>query len=311
MRLRSYHDAVLEAKTVAIEAELARRGIALKRVGRELVGPCPRCGGRDRFAAHLDKQVWNCRGCAGRGDVIDLVQHLDGVGFTTAISILNGAQPRAAVRIAMPTHKPNGADDYERRQREKARWLWSQRQPIIGSIAERYLREVRGIDCDLPPTLGFLPPRSDQHHPAMIAAFALPDEPEPGVLGEPRNVDAVHLTLLKPDGSGKAEVERPKLFVGSPLGRPIVLAPIADTCALAVTEGIEDGLSVHTAIEQLGVWAAGSASRLPALAETIPDYVETVTIWAHNDVGGRIGARKLAELLVARGCEVFIEGVTL
>ena len=38
----------------------------------------------------------------------------------------------------------------------------------------------------------------------MIAAFGAPDEPEPNVLGEPRNVDTVHLTLLRPDGTGKA-----------------------------------------------------------------------------------------------------------
>jgi hypothetical protein len=29
----------------------------------------------------------------------------------------------------------------------KARWLWSRRKPIAGTIAERYLREARGIAC--------------------------------------------------------------------------------------------------------------------------------------------------------------------
>ena len=41
----------------------------------------------------------------------------------------------------------------------------------------------------------------------MIAAFGLCDESEPGVIIAPRDVTAVHLTLLRPDGSGKAEVE--------------------------------------------------------------------------------------------------------
>jgi hypothetical protein len=52
----------------------------------------------------------------------------------------------------------------------KARWLWSQRQPIAGSIAETYLRGKRGIGCPLPATLGFLPARGE-HGPAMIAAL--------------------------------------------------------------------------------------------------------------------------------------------
>jgi hypothetical protein len=295
------------AKSVPIESELARRSIALKRAGRELVGPCPVCGGRDRFGVNLDKQVWNCRGCAGRGDVIDLVQHLDGVGFIAAIETLTGEKPQRK-----PTRKftaENAGDTgRERRQREKASWLWSQRLPIVGSVAERYLRDARGYNGSLPPTLGFLPARTDRHHPTLITGFGIPDEPEPGELGELDDVDAVHFTLLKPDGSGKADVERPKLFIGRPLDQPIVLAPVNDLLGLAITEGIECGLSVH-ASTGLGVWVAGSAGRMPTLAESIPDHIESVTIWMHADAAGARGARELADLLTELGIEVRMEGI--
>jgi hypothetical protein len=76
-----------------------------------------------------------------------------------------------------------GSSEYERRQHDKAAWLWSQRRPLAGTIAERYLCEVRGIACALPTTLGFLPARKPEHHPAMIAAFCIVDELEPGLLG--------------------------------------------------------------------------------------------------------------------------------
>src|SRR5262249_5838757 len=36
-----------------------------------------------------------------------------------------------------------GSSEYERRQHDKARWLWSRRRPIAGTIAETYLREAR------------------------------------------------------------------------------------------------------------------------------------------------------------------------
>src|SRR6266446_2523643 len=36
------------------------------------------------------------------------------------------------------------------------KWLWAQRQPIVKSPAEIYLREVREYTRPLPPTLGFL-----------------------------------------------------------------------------------------------------------------------------------------------------------
>jgi Toprim domain-containing protein len=198
--------------------------------------------------------------------------------------------------------------EYERRQREKAAWLWSRSRPIEGTPAERYLRERRGYSGPIPKTLAFLPPRKSEHRPAMIAAYSLVDEPAPGVLGRPCNVTAVHLTLLQTDGSGKADLEPNKLTVGRPRGRPIVLAPPSDLLGLVIAEGIEDALTAHVATG-LGAWAAGSASYMPALANAVPSYVETVTILAHADHAGQNGARRLADALVARPIEVFVEGL--
>jgi hypothetical protein len=78
-----------DAKMVPIEGELARRGIHPK--GKtERCGPCPKCGGDDRFSINTQKGVWNCRNCSKGGDVIALVQHLDGVDFITACETLTG-----------------------------------------------------------------------------------------------------------------------------------------------------------------------------------------------------------------------------
>jgi hypothetical protein len=203
--------------------------------------------------------------------------------------------------------RSDSAERHQKRQHEKASWLWSQRRPIAGTIAETYLRS-RHIMCPPPLTLAFLPSRKPEHHPAMIAAFALCDEPEPGVVGKPQDVNAVHLTLLKPDGSGKAAVDKPKLIVGRPLGRPIVLTPPNDLLALAITEGIEDALTAHAALG-MGTWAAGSAGMMPSLADKVPDYIEAVTVFAHADKAGQEGARELAKRLHRRGIEVFIENI--
>jgi hypothetical protein len=62
--------------------------------------------------------------------------------------------------------------------------VWQPRQPIIGSPAERYLRDARGTS-PLPPALGFFQPLKPEHHPAMIAAFALAGDSVPGVLAKP------------------------------------------------------------------------------------------------------------------------------
>jgi hypothetical protein len=139
----------------------------------------------------------------------------------------------------------------------------------------------------------------------MIAAFAEADEIEPGVLAAPSNVNSVHLTLLRSDGSGKADVTPNKIIVGRPLGRPIVVAPPNDLLGLAICEGIEDALTAHAATG-LGAWAAGAAGFMPALGDTVASHVEVVTIVEDDDDAGRKGTAVLAERLIERGIEVLI-----
>jgi hypothetical protein len=94
--MRGDHQAWVErARSVPIEAEVARRGIKLKGNGVERVGPCPVCAGVDRFAINVKKQIWNCRHCDKGGDVIDLVVHVDGVEFVDACTTLAGPPPKA------------------------------------------------------------------------------------------------------------------------------------------------------------------------------------------------------------------------
>jgi putative DNA primase/helicase len=95
---------VERARSVSIDHELNRRGVKLRRVGAERVGPCPKCGGDDRFAINTAKGVWHCRGCDKGGDGIELVQHLDGVDFIAACTTLTGQPPPKA------NNKSNGKD---------------------------------------------------------------------------------------------------------------------------------------------------------------------------------------------------------
>jgi hypothetical protein len=292
------------ARAVPIEAEIARRGIKLRRAGAEHVGPCPKCGGRDRFSINIKKQVFNCRGCGIGGDVVDLVQHLDGVSFKQAVATLIGNGVTKTTTLPK-TAKP--VDDKSNAQ--KAAWLWSRRKPIIeGTPPWLYLRIKREYEGPIPSTLGYLPAR-DPHPAAMIAAFGMAAEPQPGIIDAPKTVAGVHLTRLTIDGDKAPNVDgKAKIMLGVCKGAPIVISPPNDLLGMAVTEGIEDGLSVYQATG-LGVWAAGAAGFMPALAPLIPDYIETVTIYAHDDLAGQRGVLELARALHARRIEVLIDGV--
>jgi hypothetical protein len=188
-------------------------------------------------------------------------------------------------------------------KRDKARWLWSQRRPIARSPAERYLRDARGYGGPLPATLGFLPARAG-HAPAMIAAFGMPAEVEPGQISIGASaVMAVHITRLASDGSAKAGTDADKIMVGTPRGVPIALAAVGDLLGLAITEGIEDALSVHE-VTGLGVWAAGSASFMPALGSAVPNWIECVTVLVDDDRAGWQNADELGRRLQDRDIEV-------
>jgi hypothetical protein len=257
--------------------------------------PCPVCG-PDRLAAINRRRpvlrVWrlepgfagfHCARCGERGHTRD--------------SSAPSPDPvrLAAARRAAAERERTAAIE----RLDKARWLWSKRQPIADTIAKTYLREARGYHGTLPATLGSLPARG-KHGPAMIAAFGFAEEPEPGRLAiTPAAVLGVHITRLAPDGSGKAGTERDKIMVGRSVGVPIVLAPPNDQLGLAIAEGIEDALSVHEATG-LGAWAAGAASRLQALADAVPGHIDFVTIVADADRDGRRHAAELLRRLEAR-----------
>jgi DNA primase len=67
----------------------------LKRVasseGGEYAGPCPFCGGEDRFRVQPQARRWLCRGCTNGQwqDAIDFVEHRDRVGFLEACKRLS------------------------------------------------------------------------------------------------------------------------------------------------------------------------------------------------------------------------------
>ena len=269
---------------------------------------CPFCGPSRDAASNRKRRVlriwlkpgfatYNCARCGAKGWAHDLA----------------AGRPAQHHEWRTQSRQDRGEPDhgYNQRQLEKARWLWRRRDPIASSPAEPYLRDVRKCDCALPGTLGYLAPSKEGHHPALISAFGIPHEPQPGVLQiADLNLRGVHLTLLRPDGSGKADVQPNKIFVGPSKGWPSVIASPTNSLGLAITEGIEDALSLHQALD-IGVWAAGAANRMPSLASLVPADVKRVTVYAHNDddAQGQRSALALADALFQRQIEVFVEGL--
>ena len=107
---------------------LALAGVELRKIagtgGGEYAGPCPICGGRDRFRVQPNGAGgprWYCRQCGGGQwhDAIDLVQQRDRVDFAEAVARLTGSAPELA---SAPTAAPAPAAMPEPTEAPGALW---------------------------------------------------------------------------------------------------------------------------------------------------------------------------------------------
>lgn len=260
-------------------------------------GPCPVCGGKDRFR-YDDKGglgTFFCTHC-GAGDGPKLAMLFRGWQFPELLAHLqsgnretSGAPPVAAALAER--------EETDEAKRQRMNRLWGKAMPITAmDPAGLYLTSRLGR---FPTCLGlrFQPscpyPKGDEY-PAMLAVFIGPD-------GTP---SGLHRTYVTADGR-KAPVISPKLSLG-PLvdGGAVRLAPPAERMGIA--EGIETALAASI-LFNMPVWAALNANRLAVWQP--PEGTREVLIFADNDASftGQLAAFDLAARLEARGINATIE----
>ena len=248
---------------------VARFGLRLKRQGRELVGPCPVCGGNDRFAVHPTKGVWNCRHCVRGGDAIALLRHVEGCSFKEAVAALGGVDS-ARGRRAPPLSTAN--DD---RTLSVAVRIWDQ-AVALGPEAIAYF-ERRGIDIDAVPEQGGLRwlaqcPWESSTRPCVVGRYTT------AIGNEPRGV------WRRPIDGGKPKA------LGPTAGCVIRLWPDdAVEQGLVLGEGVETSLAAATRIEHRGTllqpaWAAGSAGNMAKFP--VLTGIGALTLLVDNDESG-------------------------
>jgi phage/plasmid primase-like uncharacterized protein len=280
------------ARAVPIDKVVA--ALRLRRAGRELVGPCPVCSGTDRFGVHLGKQVFHCRGCGARGDVIALTMHVHDVDFRGAVEMLTGISPTPAQRqrqapTAMPAAAPDNVDVLAR-----ADAIWRQAVPIAGTAGAVYLAG-RGIVLDDVPRNGGL-----RFHPACPYGPLDPDRPD----GPRRIVPCIvarytDVITGSPRGIHRRAIAagiEPKTMSYGPTGGAVVrLWPDAAIArGLVIGEGIETVLAAATRIVHRGAllhpaWACGTSGNIKAFPVLVG--VEDLTILADHDAPDKRGRR--------------------
>jgi hypothetical protein len=239
-----------------IQSVAERLGARLRRYGSERVGPCPKCGGQDRFSINIPKSVFNCRGCGVGGDAIDLVRHILDCSYRDALEFLGDDRTyEAPVPAANPETLVNNAF---------ALSLWTSGVDPRGTPVERYLNSRK---LELGADIAGSVIRWHTGIGAMLALFRNIETNEP---------QAISRTFL--DVYAK-KTERK--FLG-PVGRAAIkLDPDEEvTQGIAVGEGVETVLSAR----QLGyrpAWALGSAGAISSFP--VLSGVETLTFLREHD----------------------------
>jgi putative DNA primase/helicase len=269
------------APVIGLATALDAAGISLRhyRPGTHR-GACPRCGRAKDDAMGVTVlqdggAVWHCFRCGWAG----AWRPREAVPKKTADAV------RATILAATSDSLAPSWSNF-----------WQGCLPLTAESPARHYLLGRG--CALPPNDVRWHPRA--WHPVerrdMPTVVALITDV---ITGQPISL---HFTFIAPDGSGKASMDRPRLYLGRHRKAGGVIRLWADdevTTGLVVGEGIETVLSAARAFTP--AWSCLDAANLAAFP--VLAGIESLTILADDDAAGEQAATACAMRWTAAGRE--------
>lgn len=317
---RGRYDINLVKDRIDLNALAIRYGADFRRHGRYSMSKCILPTHQDRtpsFVVYEDTQHFHCYGCGAHGDALTLIALFHGwdakrefrrvieegaaiAGVGREYSAADAEEARRRVEEKKKAQAKRD-DDERRAKMEKAKTRWLKGRAITpGDIHAHYFRAHRGVDIfrDLART-----PNAIRVFDAFrwnVGEGAEDWREFPMIctaLTRAGRICATHLTFLNADASlNKAVGQKGRIILGSPNGASMHIArgksglPPKEAFnrygmddALALTEGLEDALSVAALKPDWRVWAAYSLDNI-GNAE-IPDCAGELVICAQNDKG--------------------------
>jgi putative DNA primase/helicase len=264
-----------------------------ERILKKRNGPCPLCGGTDRFQ-YTDKfgeGNYHCRAC-GAGGGFKLLQAVKGIDFNTALSAVERCVSAGRAMTAVASMEPSAE-----RMKKLVQRIWDEARPVTaGDEVDCYLCG-RGLALpDYPKVLRFHPAlgyfqkdnggksRQIAQYPAMLAC----------IQGANGHAVTLHRTYLM-EGRKLQAHDAKKILSSGINGAAVRLFEAGDE--LGISEGIETGLAVHLATGK-PVWAGLSAGNLEKM--WLPESVRRICIYGDNDADGDFDGQALAYALARR-----------
>ena len=233
------------------------------------------------------------------GDLIDLLH--ERLGSPTlketlreARSFLGQAPCPAAPRETQRVERPDAAFS---RRIARARKLFAAGKPVLGTLAATYL-QGRGI-TRLGPAL--------RYHPQVFLRHG-EDDPDPPhrapallakITDNRGQITGCARFYLDPFTGGLAEIESPKRILGQMHGHAIRFWSGTGRTDLIVGEGLENTLSVGTALPEFDLASCLTATHLGLFIP--PPGIQRIWIARDNDEAGRNASKRLRNQLESRG----------
>lgn len=235
--------------------------------------------------------LWQDRATGQQGDPIALIQASLQLDFPTALE--------TAARIADLPMRPTPASQLQPEDPAakiaQAIRIFDAARPLPNTLAERYLRERRGITIDLPADLRFHPGLfhwpTKRTFPALVAA----------IRDRFGSIKGVHRIFLDPATGNKIAHENPRLALGPVSGAALYTDRHATT--LAVAEGIETALAfaqLYPAIPAVAATLSTSGLRNFEPPHTVTRLIIAADFDPVNPRTGQRPGTQAAEALRAR-----------
>ncbi len=239
---------------------------------------------------------WTDAATGEHGDLLDLI------AASRGLATLRETLDEARWFLAMPRDEP-AARQAPRGSAEAARRLFAMAKPVLGTVADSYLRqrELTGAQrhgaLRFHPNCYYRPARDDapdicRAWPALVAAVTDNDGRQTGT----------HRTWLDTRTKDKAPVATPRRAIGDLLGRGIRFGASAEV--MAAGEGIETILSLCEALPSLPAIAATSSAHLAALV--FPAQLRRLYIARDRDAAGNAAFKTLRDRAEAAGIEAVL-----
>jgi len=249
-------------------------GILTALVGRRVIkrdhGPCPMCGGKDRYRYDnkYNNGDWFCNGC-GVGDGFTLIQKTLGVDFKEAAKMVDEIVGTVEEKPFQPKR-----DTEARRKSLNALWLDSNDRDVMVD----YL-VGRGISLDVVKAAKDL--RGNKKLIWRSVNGAWDDIHYPGMVALIRNAQGVPISIHR-------------TYLGVAKGNKKIMPPIETITGGAVrlggepedvlilAEGIETALAASQLVSGYPAWALLSANNMGTFAG-VPKHVNRLIICADHD----------------------------